>query len=209
MLSGNFSFLYACLTLIQEYKFTFLTHWWNTGHSYRRTESNVWSVLVNMLDLYFTAESLINLIGASKWSWSNREKLHFWCFITLITNRWRMKKKKMKWRVASHTLNLCSAFNPSKCTHTAVNTHPEQRAANAAVPGEQLGVQCLAQGSHLSRGIEGGESAGYSLPPPTIPARPETRTHDLQVTSPTLYPLGHDFPHGWMKDPFINPITCR
>ncbi len=30
-------------------------------------------------------------------------------------------------------------------------------------PGEQLVVRCLAQG-HLSRGIEGGESAGYSLP---------------------------------------------
>ncbi len=55
-------------------------------------------------------------------------------------------------------------------------------------PGEQLGVRCLAQGSHLSRGIEGGESAGYSLPPPTIPAGPETRTHNLRVTSPTLYP---------------------
>ncbi len=61
-------------------------------------------------------------------------------------------------------------------------------------PGEQLGVRCLAQGSHLSRGIEGGESAGYSLPPPTIPAGPETRTHDLQITSPTLYALGHDCP---------------
>ncbi len=33
----------------------------------------------------------------------------------------------------------------------------------AAAPGEQLGVQRLARGSHLSRGIEGGESAGYSL----------------------------------------------
>ncbi len=60
--------------------------------------------------------------------------------------------------------------------------------------GEQLGVRCLAQGSHLSRGIEGGESAGYSLPPPTIPAGPETRTHDLWVTSPTPYPIGHDCP---------------
>ncbi len=51
-----------------------------------------------------------------------------------------------------------------KCTHTAVNTHPEQWAAiYAAAPGEQLGVRCLAQG-HLSRGIEGGESAGHSLP---------------------------------------------
>ncbi len=91
---------------------------------------------------------------------------------------------------------MCSAFNPSKCTHTVVNIHLEQWAANAAAPGEQLGVRCLAQGSHLSRGIEGGESAGYSLPPPTIPAGPEIRTHNLLVTSPTLYPLGHDCPSG-------------
>ncbi len=50
----------------------------------------------------------------------------------------------------------------------------------AAVPGEQLGV--LAQG-YLSRGIEGGESAGHSLPPPTIPAGPrlEPATFGLQV----------------------------
>ncbi len=40
-----------------------------------------------------------------------------------------------------------------------VNTHPEQWAAIAPAPGEQLGVRCLAQG-HLSRGIEGGESTG-------------------------------------------------
>ncbi len=103
-------------------------------------------------------------------------------------------------KYVTHTRNLCSAFNPSKCTHTAVNTHtvnthPEQWAANAAAPGEQLGVQCLAQESHLSRGIKGGESAGYSLLPPTIPAGPESRTRDLSVTSPTLYPLGHDCPH--------------
>ncbi len=77
-------------------------------------------------------------------------------------------------------------------THTA-NTHPEQWAANAAA---QLGVRCLAQGSHLSRGIEGGESTGYSLPPPTVLAGPETRTHDLRVTSPILYPLVRDCPTG-------------
>ncbi len=41
--------------------------------------------------------------------------------------------------------------------------------------------------------IEGGESAGHSLPPPTIPAGPETRTHNLWVTSPTHLPLGHNF----------------
>ncbi len=59
----------------------------------------------------------------------------------------------------------------SEHTHT-VNTHPEQWAAiYTAAPGEQLGVRCLAQG-HLSRGIEGGESAVHSIPPPTIPAGP-------------------------------------
>ncbi len=82
-------------------------------------------------------------------------------------------------------LGICALqINPSKVhthsselTHT-VNTHPEQWAAiYAAAPGEQLGVRCLAQG-HLSRGIEGGESFGYSLPPPT--------TRHLWVTSPTL-----------------------
>ncbi len=75
-------------------------------------------------------------------------------------------------------LEFVLAFNPSKCTHTAVNIH-----THAAAPGEQLRVR--AQGSHLSRGIEGGESAGHSLPPPTH-ARPETRTHNFQVTSLTL-----------------------
>ncbi len=48
--------------------------------------------------------------------------------------------------MGTHTQNLCSAFNPSKCTHT-VNTHPEQWAAiYAAAPGEQLGVRCLVKG---------------------------------------------------------------
>ncbi len=75
--------------------------------------------------------------------------------------------------MVTHTWNLCSAFNPSKCTLTVVNTHPEQWAANAAAPGEQLRVRCLAQGSQLSHSIEGGENARYSLPPPTIPAGPE------------------------------------
>ncbi len=65
--------------------------------------------------------------------------------------------------MVTHTQNLCSAFNPMKCTHTAVNTHihcehsPGAVGSHiAAAPGEQLGVRCLAQGSDLTRGIEGG-----------------------------------------------------
>ncbi len=50
-------------------------------------------------------------------------------------------------------------------THTHTHTHLEQWAVNAAAPGGQLGVQCLAQGSHLSR--------GHFLPEP--------RTHNLRL----------------------------
>ncbi len=103
--------------------------------------------------------------------------------------------EKWKWRdmwpsMVTHTRIALHLTHP-KWTHTAVNTHtvnthPEQWAAiYAAAPGEQLGVRCLAQG-HLSHGIEGGESAVHSLPPPTIPAGPETRTRNLSLTSPTL-----------------------
>ncbi len=93
--------------------------------------------------------------------------------------------------MVTHTRNLCSAFNPSKCTHTAVrseqthtNCEHKPGAANAVAPGAQLGVRCLAQGSHLSRGIEGGESAGYSINPhrqflPDL--RLEPATFGLQV----------------------------
>ncbi len=79
------------------------------------------------------------------------------------------------------------------CTHTKQWTHTHcehtpwtagaEGNSYAAVPEEQLGVLNQEQ---LSRGIEGGEGAGHSLPPPTIPAGPETRTHDLSITSPTL-----------------------
>ncbi len=79
-------------------------------------------------------------------------------------------------------LGICALhFTHPKCTHTVVNTHPEQWAAiYAAAPGEQLGVRCLAQ-VHLSRGIEGGESTVHSLPPPTIPAGPRLELAIFQL----------------------------
>ncbi len=66
-----------------------------------------------------------------------------------------------------------------------MNTHPEQWAAiYAAASGEQLWVQCLAP-RHLSRGIEGGESAVHSWvhSPPTNPSssRLEPTTFGLRV----------------------------
>ncbi len=41
------------------------------------------------------------------------------------------------------------------------------------------------------------------LPPPTIPAGPEIRTHNLPLTSPTRYPLGHDCPQGCVLSPLL------
>ncbi len=45
-----------------------------------------------------------------------------------------------------HTRNLSSAFNPSKCTLTAVNTHPEQWAAMLRRPGSSWGIGALLKG---------------------------------------------------------------
>ncbi len=52
----------------------------------------------------------------------------------------------------------------------------------------------LAQGSHLSLRIEGGENACCSPPPTDNSCRTRDSNPQPQVTSPTLYPLGHDCP---------------
>ncbi len=63
--------------------------------------------------------------------------------------------------MVTHTRNWCSAFNPSKCTHTAVSSEhaPGAVGSHCSSARGAIGGSCLAQG-HLSRGIEGGESAG-------------------------------------------------
>ncbi len=76
--------------------------------------------------------------------------------------------------MVTHTRNLCSAINPSMWTHTPW-THTRSS-----------GQPFMLRSPGSSRGIEGGESAVHSLPPPTIPAGPETRTPNLWITSPTL-----------------------
>ncbi len=43
--------------------------------------------------------------------------------------KWKWKWRDIRPSMVTHTRNLCSAFNPSKCTHTAVNSHTEQWAA--------------------------------------------------------------------------------
>ncbi len=95
---------------------------------------------------------------------------------------------KVKW----HPAKYCDPYSefllciyPLK-VHTHSSEHPQT--VNTPSSGqpfyavEQLWVQCLAQ-EHLSRRIEDGESAGHSLPPPTIPAGPrlELATFGLWV----------------------------
>ncbi len=54
--------------------------------------------------------------------------------------------------MVSHSLNLCSAFNPSKCTHTTASGEHTQSSGQlffAVAPRDELWVHCIAQGSHL------------------------------------------------------------
>ncbi len=74
-----------------------------------------------------------------------------------------------------HTQNLCSAFNPSKCTHTVVNTHthththtvntyPEQwEAVLLRCPGSSQGFGALLKGLTSVVVLKVEKSAGYSL----------------------------------------------
>ncbi len=48
--------------------------------------------------------------------------------------------------MVTHTRNLSSAFNPSKCTLTAVNTHLEQWAAILRRPGSSWEIGALLKG---------------------------------------------------------------
>ncbi len=58
-----------------------------------------------------------------------------------------------------------------RLTHPRAHTHLEQWTADAAAPGEQSGVRCLAQGSHLSR--------EQFLPEPRYPLCPSVRKQHI------------------------------
>ncbi len=75
--------------------------------------------------------------------------------------------------------NVFSAFEPIK-----VHTHLEQWAADIAAPGEQFEVEQgwgFALLKHLTSFMDNSSRSWDSNPQP-------------RVTSPTLYPLGHDCP---------------
>ncbi len=109
----------------------------------------------------------------------------------------------LKWRdmwpsMVTHTRNLCSAFNPSKCTHTAVNTHTHtlwthtQSSGQPMLrrPGSSWGFGALLKGTSVM--VLRVERALY-IHSPHLQFLPDLRleptTFGLRVQ---LYPLGHD-----------------
>ncbi len=78
--------------------------------------------------------------------------------------------------MVTHTQNLCSAFNPSKCTHTVANTHTHThtlwthtRSSGQPMlwhPGSSWGFGALLKGL-ISAVVLRVESALYILTPPT------------------------------------------
>ncbi len=88
---------------------------------------------------------------------------------------------------------------PSKCTHTAVNTHKPWTHTRSSgqpfmSPGEQLGIQCLAQG-HLVMVLKVERERCTFTPPMTIPAgtRLKLTTFWLQARLSTIRPQINDY----------------
>ncbi len=108
-----------------------------------------------------------------------------------------LSNKHWKWHTAKYgdpysEFMLC--IYPSKCTHTAVNTHPEQWAAVA--PGEQLGVRCLAQG-HLIVVLKVERERIHSPHRQSLPDQDSnSQPFDYESKSLTITP---QLPHCWMK----------
>ncbi len=71
-------------------------------------------------------------------------------FLTQLCRK--IKKWSDVWpSMTSHTLSLCSAFNPSKCTHSSENTHGAVSSHFCCSTRGAVGVRYLAQG-HLGHG---------------------------------------------------------
>ncbi len=71
---------------------------------------------------------------------------YFACFKCIVAFKKRKGGSGVWPSMVTHTRNLSSAFNPSKCTLTAVNTHLEQWAAILRRPGSSWGIGALLKG---------------------------------------------------------------
>ncbi len=129
------------------------------------------------------------------------QKILFLFTCTGILYIWKWKWHTTKYCDPYSEIVLCiypiQSAHTQQWTHTHTHhTHREHTPGAAAPfmlrrPGSSWGFG--AQG-YLSRGIEGGRERCTFTPPTYNSCRPEIRTHNLSITSPTLSPLGHDFP---------------
>ncbi len=111
-------------------------------------------------------------------------------------------------------LGICALrlTHPSAHTHTHTHTRTHTRSSGQPMlrhPRSSWGFGALLKGLTSVVVLRVEESAGYSLPPPTIPAGPETRTRNFRVTSPTLYPLSHDCPIFWLYNIETHYFNCH
>ncbi len=85
--------------------------------------------------------------------------------------------------MVSHSLNLCSAFNPSKYTHTTASSEHTQSSGQlffAVVPGMNCGFVALLKGLTSPCGVEAVVSWLFT-PQSLLVPRLEPTTFGLQV----------------------------
>ncbi len=97
-------------------------------------------------------------------------------------------------------LGICALHLTHPRAHTQQWTHTRSsRQPMLRRPGSSWGFGALLKGLTSVVVLKVERVLVIHSPPPTIPAGPEIRTHDLRVTSPTLYPLGHNCPKTMSK----------
>ncbi len=110
-----------------------------------------------------------------------------------------------KWQVAKYgnpysELVLCIYPIQSAHTHSSEHTHTPWTHTRSSGAQGAVGGSVPCSREPQSWYVEGGESAGYLLPPPTIPAWPETRAARLIVKrSRSRFKYPHDLISEWQQ----------
>ncbi len=91
--------------------------------------------LLKLVNVYTALKLIRGAAGTSDLSW-----------LEIVWGKGKGKGSGVWPSMVTHTRNLSSAFNPSKCTLTAVNTHLEQWAAILRRPGSSWGIGALLKG---------------------------------------------------------------
>ncbi len=125
-------------------KFNWMGMIWKGTHILNNKRSNNWKCISEQKS---SPEVKITACRAQK---QVCVKPHIWGRVqkkNLLHWKERKGKESGVWpSMVTHTRNLSSAFNPSKCTLTAVNTHLEQWAAILRRPGSSWGIGALLKG---------------------------------------------------------------